>query len=91
MGHHRLVVGDDDHRLARLHQPVEQAQQALDVGEVQAAGRLVEDVDPAFLGQVGGQLETLLLAAGQGREWLAEDEVAQPDIRQPVQDRLRGR
>ena len=46
--HHRLVVLDDDHRLAGVDQPVEQAEQLLDVGEVQAGGRLVEDVDAAL-------------------------------------------
>jgi hypothetical protein len=49
VGHHRLVVLDDDDRLARVHQPVEQAEQVVDVGEVQAAGRLVEHVDPPSL------------------------------------------
>src|SRR4029450_13237296 len=43
--HDRLVVLDDDTRLARVDDPVEQAEQLLDVGEVQAAGRLVEDED----------------------------------------------
>ena len=45
--HDRLVVLDDDDRLAGVDEPVEQAEQLLDVGEVQAGGRLVEDVDAA--------------------------------------------
>ena len=65
--HDRLVVLDDDDRLAGVDEPVEQAEQLLDVGEVQAGGRLVEDVDAALLGHVGGQLEPLPLAAGQRR------------------------
>ena len=49
MGHNGLVVLDDDDGLARLNQPVEQAEQLLDVREVQAGGRLVEDIDaPPF-------------------------------------------
>lgn len=32
--HNRLVVFDDDDRLARIHNPVEQAEQLLDVGEM---------------------------------------------------------
>src|SRR5829696_1788431 len=52
-------VRHDDDRLARVDEPVEQAEQLLDVGEVQTGGRLVEDVDAALLGQVGGQLEPL--------------------------------
>jgi len=57
------VVLDDDDRLAGVDEPVEQAEQLLDVGEVEAGGRLVEDVDAALLGHVGGQLEPLPLAA----------------------------
>jgi len=43
--HDRLVVLDDDDRLAGVDEPVEQAEQLLDVGEVQAGSRLIEDVD----------------------------------------------
>ena len=39
------VVLDDDHGVARLDQPVEHLEELLDVGEVQAGGRLVEDVE----------------------------------------------
>jgi hypothetical protein len=38
--HDRLVVLDDDDRLAGVDEPVEQAEQLLD-GEVEAVGRLV--------------------------------------------------
>src|SRR3954452_22078756 len=44
-----LVVLDEDDRLAGVGEPVEQAEQLLDVGEVEAAGGLVEDVDAALL------------------------------------------
>jgi len=66
-GHDRLVVRDDDDRLAGVDEPVQQAEQMLDVGEVQAGGWLVEDLDAGLLGHVGGQLEPLPLAAGQRR------------------------
>ena len=62
----------------------------LDVGEVQAGGRLVEDVDAALLGHAGGQLEPLALTAGQRGERLAEAEVAQPHVGQPVEDLVSG-
>jgi len=62
------MVLDDDHRLAGVDEPVEQVEQLLDVGEVKAGGRLVEDVDAALLPRVGSQLEPLPLAAGQRRE-----------------------
>jgi hypothetical protein len=59
--HHRLMMRDDDDRLAGVDEP---AEQLLDVGEVEAGGRLVEDVGVALLGYVRGELETLPLAAG---------------------------
>jgi hypothetical protein len=89
--HDRLVVLDDDDRLAGVDEPVEQAEQLLDVGEVEAGGRLVEDVDAALLGQLGGELEPLPLAAGQRGERLADAEVAEPDVSEPFEDRMRGR
>jgi hypothetical protein len=89
--HDGQVVLDDDDRLAGVDEAVEQAEQPLDVGEVQAGGRLVEDVDAALLGQVGGQLEPLALTAGQGRERLTEAEVAEPDVAEPVEDGVRRR
>src|SRR5580704_5995928 len=89
--HDRLVVLDDDDRFAGVNEPVEQAKQLLDVGEVEAGGRLVEDVDAALLAHVGGQLEPLPLAAGQRRERLAEAEVAEPDVGEPAEDGVRGR
>ena len=64
----------------------------LDVGEVEAGGRLVEDVDITLLGHLGGQLEPLPLAAGQrGGERLAEAEVAEPDVGETVEDLVGGR
>ena len=89
--HDPLVVLDDDDRLAGVDEPVEQAEQLLDVGEVEAGGRLVEDVDAALLGHLGGHLEPLQLAAGQRRQRLAEAEVAQPDVGEPLEDLVRGR
>jgi len=47
---------------------------------VEARGRLVKDIGAAFVGQVGGQLKPLPLAAGQRGERLAEAEVAEPDV-----------
>src|SRR5271166_3422665 len=84
--HDRLVVLDDDDRLAGVDEPVQQAEQLLDVGEVQPGGRLVEDVDTAFLRHAGGQLQPLLLAAGQRGERLAEADVAEPDVGEPAKD-----
>src|SRR6202163_11148 len=65
MRHDRLVVGDDDDRLAGVDVTVEQAEKVLDVSEVEAGGPLIEDVDVALVGHLGGKLEPLPLAAGQ--------------------------
>ena len=72
--HDRLVVVDDDDRLAGVDQPVEQRELPLDVGQVQAGGRLVQDVHTALLAQVRRQLEPLALAGRKRRERLAEAE-----------------
>ena len=85
------MVRDDDDRPAGVDEAVEQADQLLDVGEVQAGGRLVEDVDVALLAHLGGEPEPLPLAAGQRGERLAEAEVADPDVRELVEDRVGGR
>jgi hypothetical protein len=39
------VVLDNDDRRASVDEPAQQRQQLLHVGEVQAGGRLIEDVD----------------------------------------------
>src|SRR3989304_2439897 len=68
-GPHARVGGSEEAaRWAGGEEPVEQAEQLLDVGEVQAGGRLVEDVDAALLGHVGGQREPLTFAPGPRRE-----------------------
>jgi hypothetical protein len=55
-----------------------------DVVEVQAGGRLVEDVEraPGGAGQLLGQLDALRLAARQRRRLLADLDVAQADVDQ---------
>ena len=85
--HDRLVVLDDDHRVAGVDQPVEQAEQLVDVGQVQAGGGLVQHVVGGLLGHVDGQLEPLAFAAGQRGQRLAEAEVAEADVDQPAEDR----
>ncbi|MPM85935.1 hypothetical protein SDC9_133018 [bioreactor metagenome] len=90
VGHHGLVVLDHDHRLAGVDQPVEQAEELLHVGQVQAGGGLVKDVDTALLAQVGGELEPLAFTAGQGRQRLADGEVAETDIDEPLEDGVGG-
>src|SRR5437588_322278 len=67
---HIEVVLDHDHAVARVDESLEHVQQPLDIGEVQTRGRLVEDVERSpgrHLRQLGGELHTLSLAAGQRR------------------------
>src|SRR3954469_22332634 len=91
MRHDRLVVLDDDDRLTRVDEPVEQREQLFDVSEVQTAGRLVEDVDVTFLGHLSRQLQPLTLAPRQRGERLAQRQVAKSDVGEPAQDPMRGR
>ena len=77
------VVLDDEDRVAAVDQPVEHLEQLLDVGEVEAGRRLVEDVQrPAGRPprQLGRQLDPLRLAARQRRRRLAEVDVAEADV-----------
>src|ERR1700722_14289250 len=86
MRHDRLVVLDDDDRLAGVDEAVEQAEQLLDVREVEACGWLVEDVDAALFCHVGGQLEALLFAPVKLSERLAEAKLAESDVGEPAED-----
>ena len=64
---HVEVVLDQHHGVAGVHEAVQRFQQPLDVGQVQARGRLVEDVDGVLrtlqLAQLRGDLDALRLAA----------------------------
>ena len=82
------VVLDHDHAVALVHQPVQHLEQQPHVLEVEAGGRLVEDVERAAgvaLGQLGGELDPLGLAAAQRRRRLAQMDVAQPDVVQQLE------
>ena len=79
---------DDDDRVARVDQAVEHLQELLHVGEMEAGGGLVEDVEGAAGGpprELGGQLDALGLAARQGGRRLAEMDVAQPHVVQRLE------
>nr|BFF16926.1 hypothetical protein GCM10025730_04470 [Promicromonospora thailandica] len=84
--HDGLVVLDDDDGLAGVHETVQQGEQVVDVGQVQACGGFVEHVDAARFPEVGGELEALALAAGQGGQRLADGEVPEADVGQAPQD-----
>ena len=71
-----------------VDQAIEHVEQALDVGEVQPGGRLVEDVERVAggdLGELGRELHPLRLAARELRGRLAEPDVVEPDVVQRVE------
>ena len=74
------VVLDDDHRVAARDEPVDDAEQPVDVGRVEAGRRLVHDVDVSGPRQLGGQLEALRFAAREGRQRLAEAQIADAHV-----------
>src|SRR5699024_2004572 len=85
---HVQVVLDDDHRVATLGQPLQNIDQPVNVGDVQAGGGLVQDVEGfagGAPGQLGGQLDPLGLAAGKLRGGLAQTDIPQAHVHQSGQ------
>ena len=79
---------DDDDGVARLHQLVQHLQQQINVGEMQAGGGLVQDVERATsvsARQLQGQFHALRLAATQGGGRLAQSDVTQAHFHQGLQ------
>jgi hypothetical protein len=78
---------DQQHRMPGIDQLVQRSQQPLDVRQVQARCRLVQDVNgvlrPLQLAELRRNLDPLRLAAGQSCRRLPQREVSQPQI---VQD-----
>src|SRR5712691_11047492 len=82
------VVLDHHHRVAGVAQSMQHFEQQLDVVEMQACGRLVEDVQRApgvALRELERQLHALRLAARERRRRLAQPHVAQADVDQRLQ------
>ena len=74
--------------LPAVDEAVQHLEQHLDVGEVQAGGRFVQQVERpagALLDQLAGELDALGLAAGEGGRRLAELHVIQPHVVQRLQ------
>src|SRR5439155_6438357 len=92
--HDVQVVLDDDDRIPRVDETVEYLEEALDVGEVKAGRRLVEDVQGPAGGtpaQLGRELDALRLTTRERRCSLAEVDVAETDVVQRAELRLRDR
>src|SRR5437763_6818547 len=74
---------DHDHGVAGVDQAVEDFEQFADILEVEAGGRLVEDVEGLAGGPAGellGEFDALRLAAGERRRRLADLDVAEADL-----------
>ena len=80
VGHHRLMMFDDDHGFAGVDQSVQKAKQLRHVGQVQACGGFIEHIDVALLTHLRGQLQTLSLTTRERGQRLTQADVAQPDI-----------
>jgi hypothetical protein len=79
------VVLDHDNRVAVVDEALQHAQQLLDVVEVQARGRLVEDVERAAgvaLAEFAREFHALRFAARQRRRALAQLDVGEADVHQ---------
>ena len=48
MRHHRLMMLHHDHRLTRIHQPIQQTQQLLHIRQMQPRRRLVQHIHPTL-------------------------------------------
>ena len=79
---------NDDDRVALVAQPVNHFQQQINVMEMQARGRLVENVERAAgvaLGEFERQFDALRFAARQCGRALAQTDIAEADIKQGLQ------
>ena len=85
--HHRLVVLDDEHRVAKVAQAEQRADQAGVVGGMQADRRLVADVKHAHQpgADLGCEPDALRLAAGQRRRAAVERQVVEADLDEEVE------
>ena len=82
------IVLDDDHGVAPVRQCLEYADQLADIVEMEARGRLVEDVERppgVTFRELARKLDALRLTAGQGRCRLPESEVGEPHVGQGLE------
>src|SRR3569623_2101471 len=83
------VVLDHEHGVAVVDEAIQHLEQLLDVAEVKAGGRLVEQVQRAAgldASELARELHALRLASGECRRRLAERDVAEADVDERVHD-----
>src|SRR5262249_48562860 len=82
------IVLDDEQRVSRFEELPERGEQLRDVIEMQARGRLVENVEKPFTAvrrQVRRDLDPLSLTTRQRRSRLSQAEVAEADLVEHLQ------
>ena len=84
------VVGDDQQRLPRRAQAVEQAEHVQGRGAVEVAGRLVGEHDERLVAERARDRDPLALAAGERRRQMP-GAVAEPDLFQQLRGPASGR
>ena len=81
--HHIQIMLDHHHRVAQVHEALQNVKKFADIVEVQAGGGLVQQVERAAglaLAQLLGQFDALRFAAGEGGGGLPEVDVAEADV-----------
>ena len=76
---------DDDDGVAEFDESVQHVEEPVDVGEVEAGGRFVEEVERAaggFFAELGGELDALRLPPGERGAGLSQRDVSEADIHQ---------
>ena len=85
---HVEIVLDHNHRVAALHQPVQNFQKVRNVRHVQPRRRLVQHIDAPFLVQLARQLDALAFPARQRAQRLPQRQIVQPHVEERLHFRL---
>ena len=82
VSHDGLMMLHHNDGLARVNQAVEQTEEVLDVGEMEARRWFIEDVDACLLGQVRDELKPLATSASANRSphCPAENEIGRAHV-----------
>ena len=81
---------DQDHGAPLIDDPIEDVDEGVDIGRVQARRRLIENEDRRIGAEGDGELEALALTARQRGEGLADAQVPEADRGDALRE-LRGR
>ena len=91
---HIKVVLDHDDAISAVNESVQHLKEALNIGEVQASGRLIKDVRRATGGatrKFGRELDALRLATRERGSWLTKAQIAEAHLAQGLETIADGR